>query len=81
MVGFASGQTAIAICDRCKLTLPYQALRRDGDNPGLRVCRDCNDRRDPYKLPARQLEPICMRYPRPDTDIATETSDYDEVAT
>lgn len=60
---------AVAICDRCKMKRPYADLRKDGDNPGLRVCASCSDQRDPYKQAPRQTEKIALRYPRPDEDL------------
>lgn len=60
------GTVAIAICDRCKSKFHYDELSEDRNSPGLRVCRDCNDEKDPYKLPARESEKIQLKYPRPD---------------
>lgn len=76
-INFASGELALAICDRCKRKRPYLALGPDGDKPGLRVCQDdgCSDVKDPWRLPAIQPEPITLRYPRPDTDISTANDD------
>ena len=62
----AKGSVAIAVCDRCKLKKAYTDLQPDGNSPGLRVCVDCCDIKDPYRLPARQTEKINLRYPRPD---------------
>ncbi len=56
----------IAICDRCHLKKYYDELRPDGDKPGLRVCPDCYDELDRWKLPARKTEDITLRYPRPE---------------
>jgi hypothetical protein len=72
----ATGDLAIAVCDRCHQKRPYLMLGPDGDKPGLRVCQDkgirgCSDQKDPWRLPPRQPEPIALRYPRPDTDIGT----------
>ena len=55
--------------------MPYRMLRADGDQPGLRVCKDCRDQKDPYKLPARQLENYLLRFPRPDTVLTINTDD------
>lgn len=63
------GSSAVAICDRCKMRYGYDELRADGNAPGLRVCKDCCDVKDPYRLPARQSEVINLRYPRPETDL------------
>lgn len=67
---YATGKVAIAICDRCKFKFPYLALRPDGDKPGLRVCKDCWDTKDPYRLPPRKADAFTLRYPRPDVSIA-----------
>ena len=63
------GSAAIAVCDRCKLKFHYDELRPDGNSPGLRVCKDCCDVKDPWRLPARQTENITLRYPRPDENL------------
>lgn len=65
------GTTAIAICDRCKKKVYYDDLMADGNSPGLRVCVDCRDVKDPYRYAARKTENISLRYPRPDEDIST----------
>lgn len=74
-MGFAGGRYAIAVCDRCNIKMPYRMLRADGDNPGLRVCADCRDVKDPYKLPSRKLENYVLRFPRPDSTIAVNAAD------
>jgi hypothetical protein len=56
----------IGICDRCKTKKYLNQLKPDGDNLGLRVCPDCWDQKDPYKLPQRQTEDISLRVVRPD---------------
>lgn len=66
MSGVASGDLAIAVCDRCRFKVPYKELRPDGNSPKLRVCRDCWDSLDPYRLPVRKEEAIVMEFPRPD---------------
>lgn len=62
---------AIAVCDRCKMKVPFVTLVADGNSPGLRVCaeRGCRDTLDPYRLPARQTERINLRFPRPDVSL------------
>ena len=74
-MGFSTGRMAIAVCDRCNLKMPYNKLRADGDNPGLRVCADCRDTLDPYKLPARKMENYLLRFPRPDSTLTAGVSD------
>ena len=57
---------AIASCDRCKMKVPYSKLIADRNAPGLRVCPECADNLDPWRLPARMAENITLRFPRPD---------------
>ena len=65
---------AIAVCDRCKMKVPFVTLVADTNFPGLRVCaeRGCRDELDPYRLPARKTERINLRFPRPDVSVAVE---------
>ena len=68
--GPASGDIAIAICDRCRMQRRYKDLKPDGNSPGLRVCgQGCFDTLDPYRLPPRQEEPLAMQFPRPDAPL------------
>ncbi len=60
---------AIAICQRCSRKVPYDSLRKDPNN-GLRVCSECVDLYDPWRLPSRKTENIALRYPRPDEQLA-----------
>lgn len=60
---------AIAVCDRCRTKVPYSALVADGNSPGLRVCKGCSDKLDPWRLPARAAEDIALRFPRPDEQL------------
>lgn len=58
---------AIGICDRCHMKVALADMKEDRDSPGLRVCSEkCNDKLDPYKLPARRTEDVTVRYPRPE---------------
>lgn len=57
---------SVAVCDRCRLKVAYNALVADKNAPGLRVCTPCSDNLDPWRLPARMPENITLRYPRPD---------------
>lgn len=65
---------AIAVCDRCKMKVPFTTLVSDPNFPGLRVCehRGCKDEFDPYRLPARKTERINLRFPRPDVSVAVD---------
>jgi len=69
MTAMSGGNIAIVICMRCGFKFPYRALMFDGDIPKLRVCQDCRDDKDPYKLPPRQADPVALRYARPDRSI------------
>lgn len=74
-LGFS--QIAIAVCDRCKMKVPYSTLIPDPNFPGLQVCeaRGCADEKDPYRLPARKTERINLRFPRPDVSVAINPND------
>lgn len=61
----------IGICDRCKLKFSIEDLHPDRNSPGLRVCDECNDEYDPYRLPARQTEDISLRFTRPDESLSS----------
>lgn len=61
---------AIAICDRCKMKKSIMDLSPDGNAIGLRVCKECNDKFDPWRLAARQTENITVQYPRPDDTLS-----------
>lgn len=63
---YASGRIAIAICGRCSTKQPYLKLSADPNVPGLRVCRECKDQLDPYRLSPRQPDSFVLQYPRPD---------------
>lgn len=69
MVGLASGRLSKAICDRCNFKFDYQALRADGNTPALRVCNNCWDMKDPYRLPPIPNDAISLKFPRPDTPL------------
>lgn len=57
---------AVAVCDRCRTKMSILELESDPNSPGLRVCKDCMDIFDPWRLPARKTEDIALRHPRPD---------------
>lgn len=44
----------------------YAELSSDPNVPELRVCRDCKDQLDPYRLAPRQPDAFILRKPRPD---------------
>lgn len=71
---FSSGDVSKAICDRCRFRYDYRMLMADGNSPGLRVCLECRDNFDPWRLPPHQQESIALRFPRPDVDLATSTT-------
>lgn len=58
---------AVALCDRCHRKFAYDDLQADPNSPGLRVCKDDLDQKDPYRLPPRKTEKTTLRYPRPET--------------
>ena len=69
IVPHGEGTVAIAICGRCSMKVPYSKLVADGDKPGLRVCPECSDHMDPWRLPARMSENITLKFPRPDESL------------
>jgi hypothetical protein len=68
-VKLGGNTVAVAMCDRCRFKVDYDSLSPDPNFPGLRVCPDCKDNKDPYKLPARKTEVITLRHPRPDEEL------------
>jgi len=44
----------------------------DRNYPGLCVCKDELDERDPYRLPARQTERITLPFVRPDVPLTSQ---------
>jgi len=62
---------SVAICDRCRCKFAYVDLMPDPNAPGMRVCKADLDDFDPWRLPAIKTENISLRFPRPDTEIAT----------
>jgi len=72
---------SVAICDRCSRKFAYVDLMPDPNFPGMRVCKDDLDNFDPWRLPALQTENIALRFPRPDTDIATGPIGGNEILT
>lgn len=64
---------AIGICDRCKRKFPIAQLHPDRNSPGLMVCRDDNDVKDPWRLPFVPKDAdISVKRPRPDTSIEND---------
>ena len=62
---FATGQYALALCDRCGQQYDYISLRQEWN--GLRVCPDCFEEKHPQLEPHPvPFEPEALRDPRPD---------------
>lgn len=64
-----TNRAAIAVCDRCCFKYKNSDLRDDGNYPGLYVCEECRDPKNPEKLKPIESDSICLRYPRPDTPL------------
>lgn len=81
-MAFATGRFSYAICDRCRLRRDYRDLVSDGNSPALRVCRPgvqsgCYDNLDPWRLAPKALDPMILRFPRPDLpDLGAEVPTY-----
>ena len=62
---FATGQYALALCDRCGQQYDYIELRQEWN--GLRVCPECFEEKHPQLEPnSVPFEPEALRDPRPD---------------
>ena len=62
---FATGQYALALCDRCGQQYDYIELRQEWN--GLRVCPECFEEKHPQLEPHPvPFEPEALRDPRPD---------------
>lgn len=61
----------IGICDRHKGKMSLDDLYPDPNSPGLRVCKDCLDVLDPWRLPPRETEDITLPFYRPDEALIT----------
>ena len=68
--------TPIAICDRCQVKKLRRELSPDHDKPGLMVCRECNDVKDPWRLPWNPPDAdIHVDRARPDIALDTPTTE------
>lgn len=65
-----SPSCAIGICGRCRKKMYLSELKSDPNVPGLRVCSECADAFDPYRLAPREVENISVNYPRTDEDLS-----------
>lgn len=59
----------LGICQRCAVKYSLEDLYSDPNTPGLKVCYECLDQYDPYRLPARRTEDVTLRFYRPDEDL------------
>lgn len=59
---------AISICGRCQKKMYYGDLQMDPNTKNY-FCKDCVDKYDPWRLPARKAEDVGLQHPRPDTKI------------
>lgn len=66
--GYARGDKAVAICERCSKKVPYKVLRYDGQYPDLQVCPDCWDPKHPQEYLENTFDPITLRDPTGDPD-------------
>lgn len=72
---YSYGRIAKAICGRCSMKKNYSELSSDPNVPELRVCGDCKDQLDPYRLAPRQPDAFILRKPRPDLPL-NDIPDY-----
>ena len=64
-----SPSCAIGICGRCRKKMYLSELKSDPNVPGLRVCCECADVYDPYRLAPREVENISVNHPRTDEEL------------
>lgn len=62
----------LGICARCSRKMSLDDLHDDPNAPGLKVCKDDQDKLDPWRLPARQTENIALRFSRPDLPLVSQ---------
>ena len=75
MPSLKSGYKTNAICDRCKLTYKWSALSPDPNSPGTRVCKDCRDIFNPYRL-APRTDSIGLTWARPYPQLIAPPQDW-----
>jgi hypothetical protein len=68
---YATGNSALAECQRCGLRLPYRDLVEDGHIPGLLVHPECYEPQHPQEIPVRATDPIALYRPAPEISIPT----------
>lgn len=67
MAGFAKGNHAVGLCQRCGDKKKLHELRPDGQND-LLVCASCYDIKHPSETPIRTDDAVALRRPAPDLD-------------
>jgi hypothetical protein len=67
----SDGSLSIAVCDRCKSKVQYTKLRPDGNSPGLKVCPECWDVKDPWRYSAKKADALALQFARPDISLST----------
>lgn len=65
---YASGAKAWGICQRCGQRHYLRNLVEDGQYPGLRVCTECYEPKQPQEYPVNVTDPEALRKPSPDID-------------
>lgn len=68
MSKYATGRRALARCPRCGDKVRYLDLVPDGEIPGQRVCRTCQDIKHPAERPFDATDATALRKPAPDVD-------------
>lgn len=68
---------AIAVCARCAFKFPQEMLFKDGNIPSLRVCRQCWDPINPYRLPPHPTDNLALEWTRPNPVLVMENAPYD----
>ena len=71
--GYISGDPW-AVCDRCGVKVRFSTTRKDGDKPGLRVCKRCWDPRHPQRDVRSFVENTAVQDARPQPDAVDSTA-------
>lgn len=72
----SDGHRSQAICDRCRATFKWQQLMPDPNALGLRVCKDCIDIYNPYRLPPISPDAIALPWTRPYVNLVAPPKDW-----
>lgn len=71
--GYARGDIAITICDRCGRKAKYRDMIQDHAKKGVWLHSECADRLSPWQLPMQVQDNYVLMRPRPDAYLTYNT--------